>query len=96
VLADDCRLNVINLLSKEPLTVSELCEKLNYEQSRMSHCLRSLKAHGFVVSKKKGKTREYSLEAKTMVPLLKLIDEHVDKYHKSQCKCKGIKWRDMK
>jgi DNA-binding transcriptional ArsR family regulator len=96
MLADDCRLNVINLLSKSPLTVSQLCDKLDYEQSRMSHCLRSLKQHGFVVSEVDGKSRIYSLEAMIMVPLLKLIDEHVNKYHKSQCECKGVKWREMK
>jgi len=95
VLADDCRLNVINLLSKQPHTVSELCKKLGYEQSRVSHCLKSLKECGFVESKAKGKAREYSLERKIMVPLLRLIDEHVNRYHKTQCRCKGTRWRDM-
>ncbi|PIN76140.1 transcriptional regulator [Candidatus Woesearchaeota archaeon CG10_big_fil_rev_8_21_14_0_10_37_12] len=95
VLADNCRLNIINLLSKGPLTVSDLCTKLGYEQSRVSHGLRTLKEHGFVVGKVKGKTREYALEPKLMIPLLKIIDEHVDKYHKQKCKCKCIRWRDM-
>src|SRR3989338_9501175 len=88
ILADDTKLNIINLLSKEELTVSELIQQLNYEQSRVSHSLSALKDCGFVVSKVKGKMREYSLEPKLMVPLLKLIDEHVDKYHKQKCHCK--------
>ncbi|MBI2136772.1 winged helix-turn-helix transcriptional regulator [Candidatus Woesearchaeota archaeon] len=96
ILADDCKLNVINILSKGPLTVSELCKKLECEQSRISHCLQALKKFGFVASQVKGKHRVYSLEPKIMVPLLKLIDEHVEKYHRNLCKCNGVTWREMK
>ena len=95
-LADDCKLNIINLLSKGPLTVNELCQKLGYEQSRISHSLAVLKDAGFVISKVKGKSREYSLEPEIMAPLLKLIDTHVNKYHKYKCDCEGIRWREMK
>lgn len=95
ILADDCKLNIINLLSKGPLSVGALSTKLGYEQSRVSHALASLKECGFVVSRMKGKTREYSLETTIMVPLLRLIDEHVEKYHRSKCRCKGVRWREM-
>ncbi|HLC64554.1 MAG TPA: metalloregulator ArsR/SmtB family transcription factor [Candidatus Nanoarchaeia archaeon] len=95
-LADDCKLNIINLLSKGPLSVGEVSEKLGYEQSRVSHALASLKENGFVVDSRKGKAREYRLEPKIIVPLLKLIDEHVEKYHRTKCNCKGVRWRDMK
>ncbi|MBI4441197.1 helix-turn-helix transcriptional regulator [Candidatus Woesearchaeota archaeon] len=95
ILADDCKLNVINLLSKGPLTVNQLCGKLGYEQSRVSHCLGTLRENGFVMMTAKGKMREYALEPELMVPLLKLIDTHVEKYHRSKCRCAGVRWRDL-
>ncbi len=96
ILADDCKLNIINILSKGPSTVGELSQRLHYEQSRVSHALISLKEFGFVINKRNGKTQEYQLEPKIMIPLLRLIDEHVDKYHRSKCTCKGVRWREMK
>ncbi|PIN80206.1 transcriptional regulator [Candidatus Woesearchaeota archaeon CG10_big_fil_rev_8_21_14_0_10_30_7] len=92
-MADPSKLDIINLLSKHPRNVTELCEKLGFEQSRVSHNLRTLNERGFVNVKQKGKQRIYSLDKKIIVPLLKLIDKHVDKYYQNYCKCKGLKWR---
>jgi ArsR family transcriptional regulator len=88
-LSDATRLEIIKLLRQQEMSVSQLCEESGFEQSRVSHNLRKLKELGFVQSKQDGKKRIYSLEKKTMAPLLNLIDLHVDKYYKHYCKCSG-------
>ena len=93
IMADKSKLEVLNLLSKGPKNVSELSKKLGFEQSRVSHTLRVLKDRHFVAVTQKGKERIYSLDQEIMVPLLRLIDKHVDRYYKHYCKCKGIPWR---
>ena len=87
-LSDLSRLEIIKSLRDSPKNVSELSQTLNYEQSRVSHNLRKLKELGFVVQKPNGKERVYEID-KTITPLLKLIDTHVDTYYKHYCKCKG-------
>ncbi len=92
-LADPAKLDILNLLTKHSLSVNQLCKKLNFEQSRVSHNLKTLTERGFVEVARKGKQRIYSVEQKTVLPLLGLIDVHVEKYYKHYCECKGIPWR---
>src|SRR3989338_2909030 len=92
-IADQSKLNIINILSKGPSNVTQLSAKLGFERSRVSHNLRILNERGFVNMKIQGKERVYSLDNKIVVPLLKLIDKHVEKYYEHYCRCKGIKWR---
>lgn len=88
-LADESKLNILKALKKGSKTVSELQAELKSEQSCVSHNLRKLKQLGFVHSKIKGKYREYSIDKKTISPLLILIDKHVDTYYKHYCRCVG-------
>ena len=102
-LADPTRLDIINLLRKDSRNVGEISKKLNLEQSRVSHNLKVLHNYGFLTIKRVGKQRFYSLDKKTIIPLLKLTDKFVKRYHihlkdcgclKScgcigECKCKG-------
>jgi len=88
-LADPSKLAIVTLLQKESKSVSEICNELNFEQSRVSHNLRKLKELGFVIVKPNGKERIYSIDEKSIKPLLKLIKTHVDKYYHNYCKCKG-------
>ncbi|MBI2139376.1 winged helix-turn-helix transcriptional regulator [Candidatus Woesearchaeota archaeon] len=92
-LAEPAKLEIINLLSKGPLNVSQLSKKLNFEQSRASHNLKALADRHFVLVERKGKERYYSLDKTIIAPILRLIDAHVEKYEKHYCKCKGIPWR---
>ena len=92
-LADDTKLDIINLLSKGPKTVSDICNTLNLEQSRVSHNLKAMADRHFVAVKKAGKNRVYSLDDEYIVPILELIDEHVEHFYKNYCKCRGIPWR---
>lgn len=52
--ADGTRLRIINLLNKEELTVTELCEILNKNQSNLSKHLARLRLTGIASDKRKG------------------------------------------
>ncbi len=75
-LANPLKTQIIQALNEKSLSVTELMEKTNIEQSKLSHALTSLKSCKIVDSKQKGKQRIYSLNKKTIVPILKIIDKH--------------------
>jgi len=78
-------LEIINQLRKEPKNVTEISKALNMNQTTVSHNLARLKKCGFVFVKNNGKERIYTLNSKTIKPLMKLIDEHMDTYCKKLC-----------
>ena len=88
VLGNELRLNIIAHLQQKEMTVSELCEKLNKEQSAVSHALQQLRHCSFVDYKKMGKEREYYLKSEIFKrkdkPFFELITEHVQKYCKNK------------
>ena len=77
------RMKILLALKEKPLSVGEISEKLGVEQSRISHSLSSLKHCSIVQAEQKGKKRVYSLNKKTTVPLLNLVDKH------TTCFCKN-------
>jgi len=87
ILGNELRLNIIANLQKKELTVTELCNNLNKEQSAVSHALQQLRHCSFVDYKKKGKERVYFLKSKIFEqddkPIFELVSEHVTTY------CKG-------
>ncbi len=74
------RFKIIQLLQKEPLSVSDIVTKTNQEQSAVSHNLRILQDCYIVKAEHKGKQRIYSLNENTVIPLLHIIDQHVKEY----------------
>jgi len=46
----------------------------------VSHNLKVLEHHGMVFMEKNGKYREYSVNRKTIKPLLEFIDSHMEEY----------------
>lgn len=87
-LANNQRLEIINLLRKEPRNVTEICKKLKFNQTTVSHNLAILKKCSFVFVQKNGKKRLYSLNKKTIKPLMGLIDNHTERFCKYLCGCK--------
>lgn len=81
-LTSQNRLKILNLLRKGPKNVSEIQQRLKIERTILSHNLQRLKKCGFVFIEKKGKYRYYSLNKKTIKPLMTIIDKHMDKYCK--------------
>jgi len=79
-LANPNRLQIINLLRDGRKNVTEICQETRFEQSMVSHNLIRLERCGMVFVEKKGKKRYYSLNEKTIKPLLKLIDAHMEQY----------------
>ena len=60
--SNETRLKIIDLLKEGALTVTEICEKTGFEQSRVSHNLKCLENCGFVIAEQNGKWRKYSLD----------------------------------
>jgi len=86
-LANPLKLKIISELSEKPMNVNDLTRKLSEEQSKISHALALLRCCSIVTVNKAGKERIYSLNKETILPMLKLIDKHENKYCN---KCKAL------
>jgi len=74
------RLLILNMLRKGPRTVNALQKSLQMEQTRVSHNLQRLRSCGFVEVEQKGKNRFYSLNKKTIAPIMDSIGRHMEQY----------------
>jgi len=84
-LANPLKINIIAALKEKKSSVSDLSKKLKIEQSKLSHALSSLRSCNLVLVNQKGKERIYSLNKKTIIPILNIIDKHKCTY------CAGCK-----
>lgn len=87
VLGNGLRWRIVKALYKHEMTVSQICETLEEEQSKVSHSLKTLLDCNFVFSKRLGKNIIYSLNRKTIRPLVKIVNQHAKDYCKTKC-CK--------
>lgn len=85
--SNEARLEIIQLLKKTPLTVTEICDKTGFEQSRVSHNLKCLDHCGFVKVTPDGNFRKYELDYETIVPIIDLFEKHINKYKKRLSEC---------
>ena len=90
-LANPLRIGIILSLRQKAKNVTQISKELNVEQSKISHALTSLKCCKIVDGKQKGKQRIYSLNKKTITPILKIIDKHANTYCKGECCTQNIK-----
>ena len=75
-VAHPTRLAIIQLLEfQEKLTVNEICEILNCEQSLVSHHLINMKLRGILKSHKDGLNVYYSLKEREITKLLECIEK---------------------
>ena len=87
-LANQTRMQVLRLLSeKGGMSVSEICNKLGLEQTHVSHNLKCLTFCGLVTPSREGKSRIYSINEKTVLPLLKVVDNHLRNYASNLFTC---------
>jgi DNA-binding transcriptional ArsR family regulator len=84
-LANPLKIGIISLLKEKDMSVSEIAEKLGAEQSKLSHALKSLRDCSIVEVEQKGKKRIYSLNKKTILPMLEIIDSHEKEFCKGKC-----------
>ncbi len=90
-LSNDTRLRIIDLLRKGPRNVTEIGESLDIEQSMVSHNLTCLINCGFVLVEQNGKNKVCSLNEETVLPLLEIIDRHIERYGKNLAGCRVLK-----
>ena len=90
-LANPTRLAILERLMKHPMSVNELAESLEQEQSMVSHNLKTLLDCNFVYSKRDGKKRIYSINQETIGALFKAVENHAVKYCLTGGKCHLIK-----
>jgi DNA-binding transcriptional ArsR family regulator len=89
-LSNPLKIEIISALKDKEMSVLELAKKINAEQSKLSHALTSLRQCSIVEVKQEGKKRIYSLNKETILPMLKLIDAHENKFCK-ECRAEKEK-----
>ncbi|MCP9747294.1 helix-turn-helix transcriptional regulator [Lacihabitans sp. CS3-21] len=73
-VAHPMRLAIVELLTQnETLSVNEICEKINGEQSLVSHHLINMKLKGILQSSREGQFIHYSLKLKEINILLDCV-----------------------
>jgi predicted transcriptional regulator len=87
-LANPLKIDIITQLKNKECSVLELADRLNVEQSKLSHALCSMRICSIVGVKQNGKKRIYSLNKETIIPILNIIDKHEDKFC-NECKAKS-------
>lgn len=88
-LSNSLKIKIVETLKNENKSVSELSKEIGVEQSKVSHALSALKKCNIVQSEPLGKKRIYSLNKKTILPILEIIDTHSKKHCPRNCKyCK--------
>lgn len=71
------RIQILYLLREEPLSVSEIAELLDMEQSTVSHQLRILKDDDLVRSTRRGKSIIYAIADEHVFSIFDMAIEHV-------------------
>ena len=91
-LADETRLDILTFLQqKREATVSEIRERMNREQSAISHHLSCLRACGLVSTRRHGKYVYYSLNGKDRVAkILNLAERHVSEVLEGILACRVV------
>ena len=84
-LSNPKRVALMFMLLQKPMNVTELAKKSGLEQSVVSHHLKRLKVCSFVKAVPNGKERTYSVNEKTVGPLFRLMDKHINTYCKKLC-----------
>ena len=74
-VAHPLRLGIIHLLEQYPrLSVSEICEKLDSEQSLTSHRLQNMRIKGLLSSKREGRNILYSLKERDISLIIECLE----------------------
>ena len=84
-LCNRTRLALIQSLRDSSKNVTQLTKELSIHQTTVSHALKILLDCGFVFVKRNGKERYYSVNSKTIKPLVILMEDHINNYCKKRC-----------
>jgi ArsR family transcriptional regulator, zinc-responsive transcriptional repressor len=86
-LANPTRLAAIEQLMQKPMSVNELAETLNQEQSMISHNLKPLLDCNLITVQRNGKQHIYTVNKETLNPIFKAIENHAQKFCPKGGKC---------
>ncbi len=75
--ADSTRVQILSLLARQELCVTEIAEKVEISQSAISHQLRLLKQMHLIKYRREGKNILYSLADDHVLTILEMGLEHV-------------------
>jgi ArsR family transcriptional regulator len=90
-LANPARMQILALLrEKGSSSVSQICDELGLEQTYISHSLKCLAFCGLVNVQREGKSRIYSLNKQTVLPLLEIVDRHLREYATNLFTCEEL------
>ena len=76
LLQNEARLSIIYLLKDQELSVGEITNLINMEQSAVSHKLNALKSAHLVKTRRDGKTIFYSLDDDHVFTILEQVITH--------------------
>ena len=79
------RMEILCLLRGGAKSVSEICKALGEEQSKISHNLKKMVECRILEARQQGKKRIYSINKETIIPILDLVEKHVQKYCGGKC-----------
>lgn len=82
VIANQKRLEIIQLLNKKELNVTEMIQMLGIRQANLSQHLTLLRQHGIVTVAKRGREVYYSLSDNNIAKAVKLIYQFLQKQNK--------------
>lgn len=87
-LASENRLKILDILSEDERTVSEISEITAIEQSSVSHHLKCLRNCGFVQRKTDGNRRIYRINSEIVEKLFSTVEEHIENHENGLYACK--------
>lgn len=74
-VAHPLRLGIIHLLEQHPrLSVTQICQKLDAEQSLVSHHLQNMRLKGLLSSKKDGRKVLYTLKERDISLIIECLE----------------------
>lgn len=79
LLGNPKRLELLYLLIQQSMSVSEISDKLNWEQSGVSHQLKLLRKYNLVQQRRVGKTVIYYLDNPQVMTLIADVLSHAEK-----------------
>lgn len=85
--SDLSRLAILELLIKEPLTVSEIVKELKFSQPNVSMHLSCLYGCGLVKKKKNGKTVSYKLSCNQVKKVIEAARKVIGHHSKEMFEC---------
>ncbi|MGX1930055.1 ArsR/SmtB family transcription factor [Flagellimonas sp. 2504JD4-2] len=75
-IADPVRRDIIDLLSKEVLSVNEVAKEFNISRPAISKHLKILHESGLIAINKKGRERYCQIEPRNLIPAFMWLEQH--------------------